>query len=246
MVQIGQHVGVGGRPGSRPITRVAALGVVLAVLSLAGCGSRAELASGALPAPVFTPAPAPPPTLAAPPTSAPPMPALVAEDAAAGEEAVPAPVEVPPGIGVVGRIVIPRIGLDAPLLEGESLDVLAYGPGHRDGSAYPGQLGNVVVAGHRTTRTRPFRHLDTLQPGDALTFETATGVYRYEFAVSQVIDPSQVEITNQPNGYIATLYACHPPGSARNRIVAYFRLVSAPETGQPDPATVDQVPLPLV
>ena len=170
---------------------------------------------------------------------------LVTEDVSAPMAMRSGPVEVPAGIEVVGRMVIPRIGVDTPLLEGEELHVLEHGPGHRAGTADPGQLGNVVVAGHRTTYTRPFRNLDALEPGDPLVFETPTGVYHYVFAVHQVVGPSQVEITNQPNGYIATLYACHPPGSARSRLVAYFRLVSAPEVGQPDPATVEVVPLPL-
>jgi sortase A len=155
------------------------------------------------------------------------------------------PAVVPDGIAGVGRIVIPRLGLDTTLLEGDTLDVLAYGPGHRVGSALPGQVGNVVVAGHRTTRTRPFRDLDALVAGDPLTFETTTGVYRYEFVTHDVVSPSDGQITDQPYGYIATLFACHPPGSARTRLVAYFRLVSAPEVGQPDPATVPVVPLPF-
>lgn len=226
----------------------AAVGALL--VGLAGCGSRAEIAAPAA-------APVAPPTLAAPtgaPVAAAAAPPVATPDTVlVGEEvsAAPAmvgpsgPVDVPVGIEGVGRIVIPRLGLDTTMLEGDTLDVLAHGPGHRVGSALPGQIGNVVVAGHRTTYTRPFRDLDRLVPGDVLTFETSTGTFRYEFVTHEVVSPSDGQITDQPYGYIATLFACHPVGSARSRLVAYFRLVSAPEVGQPDPATVPVVPLPF-
>ena len=227
------------RPGSRRSVVVRAAAPALALL-VAGCGSRSEVAA---------PAPAP---VAAPVVSAPVAPVTTPETVLVGEDptvaalAGPAdPAVVPAGVEGVGRIVLPRLGLDATMLEGDTLDVLDHGPGHRIGSAMPGQVGNVVVAGHRTTRSRPFRDLDALVPGDPLTFETPTGVYRYEFVAHDVVRPSDGHITDQPYGYVATLYACHPPGSARTRLVAYFRLVSAPEAGQPDPATVPIVPLPF-
>ena len=69
----------------------------------------------------------------------------------------------------------------------------------------PGQIGNVVVAGHRTTYSRPFRDLDQLVVGDVLTFETPTGTFRYEFVTHDVVRPSDGHITDQPYGYIATL-----------------------------------------
>ena len=236
--------GVRGRPGSRRFA--VAVAAVLCAASVAACGSRRQFETATVAPPVPAVAPVPPRT-PQPPAPPPLPPVLVGEVEPDAAPAVPSgPVEIPDGIGVMGRLVIPQIGLDATVVEGEALSVLRFGPGHRAGTALPGQLGNVVVAGHRTTHTRPFRHLDLLQPGDPLIFETATGVYHYVFEAHQVVGPSQVGITQQPNGYIATLYACHPPGSARTRLVAYFRLVSAPEVGQPDPSTVEHVPLPLV
>jgi sortase A len=228
------------RPGSRRSIAARAAAPVVALL-VAGCGSRAEVA-----APAALPAPVAAPTTAVPVDPPPPTTVLPGEDLTVAALAGPAgPAVVPAGIEGVGRIVVPRLGLDTTMLEGDTLDVLAHGPGHRVGSARPGQIGNVVVAGHRTTHSRPFRDLDALVPGDVLTFETPTGTYRYEFATHDVVSPSAGQITDQPYGYVATLFACHPPGSARTRLVAYFRLVSAPEVGQPDPATVPVVPLPF-
>lgn len=227
---------MGGRPGSR--RTALAVAVLLGAASVAGCGSRRTFDAVAAPvAPVATAAP----LVAAPTTAVAAQPVLVGEEASSS--GVPTP--IPEGAPVVGRMVLPRLGLDAAVLEGDTLDVLSHGPGHRIGSALPGQIGNVVLAGHRTTWSRPFRDLDQLQPGDGLWFETSTGTYQYEFVAHDVVSPSRGDITDQPYGYVATLYACHPPGSARSRLVAYFRMVSAPEAGQPDPSTIPAVPLPF-
>ena len=55
---------------------------------------------------------------------------------------------------------------------------------------------------------------------------------------NEIVTPDRVDIADQRPAYTATLFACHPPGSARERIVAFFRLVGAPAAGQPDPATL--------
>jgi sortase A len=128
----------------------------------------------------------------------------------------------------IGRLAIPAIGLDQPLYQGVSLTNIDHGPSHWPGTAMPGHRGNVVVAGHRVTRTRPFRHLDRLQPGDQAVFTTADGESVYEFVGTEVVTPDRVDIVDQTPDFTATFYACHPPGSARYRIVARWRLVSAP------------------
>lgn len=138
----------------------------------------------------------------------------------------------------IGRIAVPALGLDEVLRQGISLHNIDLGPSHWPGTAMPGHLGDVVVAGHRVTRTRPFRDLDVLGAGDTLTFTTDEGTFTYEWTGTEVVTPDRVDIADQVPEYEATLYACHPPGSARERIVAHFRLVGAPAPGQPDPASL--------
>jgi sortase A len=141
-------------------------------------------------------------------------------------------------IAEIGRLAVPALGLDGALHEGLSLDNIDLGPSHWPGTAMPGHLGNVVVAGHRVTHSRPFRDIDDLVPGDTVTFTTADGSFTYEFVTSEIVTPDRVDIATQYPAYTATLFACHPPGSARERYVAYFRLTSAPAAGQPDPSTL--------
>ena len=123
---------------------------------------------------------------------------------------------------VLGTIEVPRLGLNVPLNEGISLVTIDRGPSHWPGSAMPGEVGNVVVAGHRVTHSHPFRHIDSMVPGDEVIF-TVDGVrHRYVMTGNQVVTPEQTEIVNQTPAKTATLFACHPPGSARYRFVVHL------------------------
>lgn len=142
------------------------------------------------------------------------------------------PVDVPPDSYapepevVIGRIVIPRLGLDAPLNQGVTLHNIDNGPSHWPGSALPGQVGNVVVAGHRVTNTRPFRHIDELQPGDEIRFEVGGVWTTYRVRAHEVVTPDQMRIAAPTDTPIVTLFACHPPGSAKYRYVVVGDLVT--------------------
>jgi sortase A len=166
-----------------------------------------------------------PPTTVAPPATVPAAPAA---------PRAPRPSRQ---LQVMGRLIIPRLGLDTTVYEGEELSIIDHGPGHFPGSAQPGRIGNVVIAGHRVTHSKPFRNLDQLQPGDTATFEVPHGTYTYTFTGHDIVTPERTDITAQGAEYKATLFACHPPGSAKFRIVSYWKLTSAPEPGQPVVAT---------
>jgi len=128
-----------------------------------------------------------------------------------------------------GLLEIPSIGLSQPFFEGVTLTAIDRGPSHWPGTAMPGELGNVVVAGHRTTRTRPFWDLDLVQPGDELIFTMADGVrHVYVLDRIEIVDDQAMHIVDQSYGYRATLFACHPKGSARQRIVGHFTLQGSP------------------
>jgi sortase A len=124
----------------------------------------------------------------------------------------------------VGGIEIPKIGMTKTMYEGVSLTVLDIGPGHWPGSAMPGHRGNVVVAGHRTSHDRPFRHIDQLVIGDEVVFTTPEGRFVYEVTGTEVVDPTAIRIIEQTDAYTATLFACHPPGSTKERIVVHLQL----------------------
>jgi sortase A len=146
-------------------------------------------------------------------------------------EAVPVPAKPPAPhakepIVPMGTIEIPKIGVSASMFEGVSLTVLDRGPGHWPGSAQPGHVGNVVIAGHRTSHSKPFRNIDQLVPGDEVIFVNSEGRFVYTVTSTEVVDPTALRILDQTTDRTATLFACHPPGSTRQRIVVHLTLAA--------------------
>jgi sortase A len=145
---------------------------------------------------------------------------LPAPDAAPTDEHAPTP-DV-----VHGTLALPTIGVEQSLHEGVTLTAIDRGPSHWPGTAMPGEIGNVVVAGHRVTHSRPFHDLDQLRPGDPLVFTLTDGSrWTYELTGVEIVAPDAMHIVEQTPDPTATLFACHPKGSAAQRIVAHFRLV---------------------
>lgn len=125
----------------------------------------------------------------------------------------------------IGRIEIPKLGLDHAMFHGVTLNNIDKGPSLWPGTATPGSVGNAVVAGHRVTRTHPFRNIHLLVPGDRVIFTVQGRRSEYQVTGSEVVSPKALEIAAQTGEATATLFACHPPGSARQRYVVHLALV---------------------
>jgi len=117
------------------------------------------------------------------------------------------------------RVVIPKLGLDASVVDGVDLASLASGVGHWPGTALPGRPGNMVLAGHRTTHGAPFRRLDELVDGDEVIIASGATSVSYRVTGTEVVTPDRLDVARPTSSPTATLFACHPPGSARQRIV---------------------------
>ncbi len=167
---------------------------------------------------------------ASPTTSAAPTRHLQARSDAGPTLPIPDPLPDPnaPASGIViGTIGIARLGLMADIQEGMALADIDRGPSHWPGTPLPGQLGNMVLAGHRTTYTEPFRHLERLQPGDPVEFTAGGVTWTYATRGVVVVPANAVDIAAQSDAHTATLFACHPPGQSTERIVAKLRLLDA-------------------
>jgi sortase A len=123
---------------------------------------------------------------------------------------------------------IRSLGLEAVVFEGVAAETLNKGPGHMPGTALPGQPGNSVISGHRTTYGRPFYDLDLLSAGDRIEVETAVGVHVYEVRESFVVAPTDVWVTDDRPGGWLTLTTCHPRFSARERLIVTAEMVQGP------------------
>lgn len=126
------------------------------------------------------------------------------------------------------RIMVPKVGLDAVVFEGVSGETLAQGPGHMPDTPLPGQPGNAVISGHRTTHGRPFFDFDLLQPGDRIDVETSIGTHVYVVRESLIVAPTDVWVTDDKAGGWLTLTTCNPKFSARERLIVSAELVDGP------------------
>jgi sortase A len=141
--------------------------------------------------------------------------------------AVPRNKYAPEPIVEIGTLEIPKIGLATKIFHGITMRNIDLGPSHWPGTPFPGEPGNTVFPGHRVTKTHPFRNIDKLAPGDQMIF-TVNGV-RSVYAVTGnlIVRPTQMEIINSTAEPTVTIFACHPPGSARYRYVVKGVLVPA-------------------
>ncbi len=165
-------------------------------------------------------------------------PASESASASASPSATPSAAvpDVVPG-DAIAIIKIPRLGsgYSYAVVEGVSTADLKKGPGHYPGTAMPGQLGNFVVSGHRTTYLAPFNGLDTLQVGDAIVIETADSWYTYRVTNMETVLPTDVAVIlpvpnkpkAKPNEALITLTTCTPKYSASHRLVVHGTLESA-------------------
>lgn len=144
---------------------------------------------------------------------------------------------------------IPRFGSDyaEPVYEGVDASVLERGVGHYPGSAQPGEVGNLALAGHRTTYGKPFRDIDALAVGDRVVVQTATHWYAYRVSEWRIVSPGAVEVVAPVPGRpgapateaMLTMTACHPVFSAAQRYVVHAVLDDTAVGDEPPSSWLD-------
>lgn len=126
-------------------------------------------------------------------------------------------------------ILIPRIDVEAAVVDGVEVEDLAKGPGFYPESPRPGQEGNVAVAGHRTTYGEWFRHVDELEEGDEILFTSSKAIYVYQVESVYPVASNAWEVVDPTEEPKLTLTTCHPVGSARERLVVRAAFLKAEE-----------------
>jgi sortase A len=176
---------------------------------------------------------------------------------------------IPLGAGIA-NLYIPRFGKDFAftIVQGTDESSLEKGPGHYDGTALPGGVGNFAVAGHRVGKGEPFLNLDHLQPGDDVIVETKTDWYVYvvegdvrtgDLSVRdannvpgrEIVDPSDTEVIDpipdspgrvpSPADHYMTMTTCHPKFTATQRMIVHAQLdpsLTVPHTAATMPAAI--------
>jgi sortase A len=128
------------------------------------------------------------------------------------------------GGDAVGRITIPRIGVNFIVVQGTDESSLEKGPGHYSMTALPGMGRTVAIAGHRTTFLAPFRHIDALKPGDRIVLRMPYGRFIDAIQYHRIVTPTSWWVIRNVGYDRLILSACNPLFSAAQRIVVFARL----------------------
>jgi sortase A len=137
------------------------------------------------------------------------------------EHAAPTPA-LSEGVAI-GEIQIPRLGLTALVVQGDSEAVLRHAVGHLADTALPGEPGNIVLAGHRDTFFRPLKRV---RAGDAITLRTRDGDFEYLVESTAVVRPTDLAVIQPTDRPTLTLITCFPfyyVGPAPDRFIVRAR-----------------------
>jgi sortase A len=135
------------------------------------------------------------------------------------------PPVVPERRAWIARLEAPSVALSATVLEGSDDGTLARAAGHIEDTAFPGQPGNIGIAGHRDTVFRPLRRL---REGDPITLSTSDRVFRYRVSETKIVDPQDVYVLDPTDRPAVTLVTCYPfdfVGHAPRRFIVRADLV---------------------
>ena len=128
----------------------------------------------------------------------------------------------------IGIVRISSADLEVNVYQGDREDELQIGAGHYGGSLFPGQGGNIVLAGHRTTY---FRNLEYVEIGDRVEFETTYVFFAYQVCEIKILDADAFEsIVEETAQEQLTMYTCHPfnyVGNAPQRYVVLCDLLES-------------------
>ncbi len=139
------------------------------------------------------------------------------------------------------RILIPKIGVDAPIVyiresnEAAFQKALENGVVHFPGTAKPGQPGNVYIFGHSSDyawRAGDFKYvfanLPNLKVGDEVTVTDGEGTpFRYRIRETKVVLPKDLSVLDQGDGSesLLTVQTSYPIGTALRRFLVIGELV---------------------
>jgi sortase A len=131
----------------------------------------------------------------------------------------------------LGRIRIPRMGVNMIFVNGTDHETLKKGPGRDLRTFMPGENRLVYIAGHRTTYLAPFSHIDSLRPGDRVVLEVPYGTFIYSVTRHRIVVATNLSVLRSPQHELLELQACHPRFFASHRYIAYATLIRVEPRG---------------
>lgn len=122
---------------------------------------------------------------------------------------------------IIGIISIEKINLKLPVKNSFIESEIKSSVGHLLGTAYPGEQGNCVIAGHRCfTKGKLFNRLDELEIGDSISINYNSSSFNYKVYDIQIVEPSDISVLNAVDDEISlTLITCHPYKLNTHRLI---------------------------
>jgi len=125
----------------------------------------------------------------------------------------------------IGRIKVPRLGLNMILVNGTDHDSLMKGPGRDLRTFMPGEGRLIYVAGHRTTYLAPFSHIDSMRSGDTVTVQMPYATFVYLVTSHRIVPADDLAVLRSHGHEVLILQACHPRFFASHRYLVYAKPV---------------------
>ena len=107
----------------------------------------------------------------------------------------------------IAMLTIERLNLEAPVYFGTDRITLDRGLGMVEGTAYPDEVGNIAISGHRDGFFRP---LKDIKLGDAIDVQTPAGTQTFEVSDISIVDALEVSVLDPTDTTVLTLITCHP------------------------------------
>lgn len=126
----------------------------------------------------------------------------------------------------IAKLRVPRLDLDAVVVDGTSSADLRRGPGRHLETFMPGERKLVYIAGHRTTYGAPFGDIDRLRPGDRIVLELPYASFEYVVTGHRIVDDNDLSVLESRGREELVLQACHPRFFASQRYLVYARPVA--------------------
>lgn len=108
---------------------------------------------------------------------------------------------------IIGKIIIDKIGINAPIKEGVDQETLKVAVGHFQSSGY--WLGNVCLASHnRGSYAHYFERINTLVIGDEIKYQTKLGTRVYVVSQINQISEEDLSVLDDTKDNTITLITC--------------------------------------
>lgn len=133
----------------------------------------------------------------------------------------------------LGRIRVPRLGVNMILVNGTDGETLKKGPGRDERTFMPGEGELVYIAGHRTTYGAPFARINEIRRGDEITLELPYATFVYRVTGHVIVPADDIGRLRSRGREEVALQACHPRFFATQRYIVYARPTRIEPRGRP-------------